>query len=290
MSDSTAPRLTFGIQILPTMSWTTLHQRWIDYDRLGWDSLWLPDHLMPPNGEPGPFLEAWTAVAALATSTTNARIGVLVSSNTFRHPAVLAKQAVTVDHISGGRLILGLGAGWFEEEHDAFGIEFPDIGTRVSQYAESLALLDLYLGNDVSSFNGAWYQLHDAPNRPAPVQQPRVPIIVGAHGPRTIGIAGRHANIWNSRGTVEEMRERCLRLDAACEKAGRDPSEVIRSASYFPPRTAERPWDSVDAFADWVGKYREIGITDFIFEAAPPENGAIEERIALDLLPALRNS
>ncbi len=290
MSKSGSRPLTFGIQTMSSMPWADLRQAWTGYDRLGWDSLWLPDHLMPPGGKPGPFLEAWTALAALAPATGRARIGVLVSSNTFRHPAVLAKQAVTVDHISGGRLILGLGAGWFDAEHHAFGFELPEIGMRVNQYAESLSLLNQYLGNDVSSFNGAWYQLRDAPNRPAPVQKPRIPIIVGAHGPRTIGIAARHAEIWNSRGSPAEMRQRSARLDDACAKANRDPSEITRSVSFFPTHTSVRPWDSVNAFAEWVGSYQEIGFTDFIFDAPPPDKRGIQERIAIDLLPSLRNS
>ena len=270
------------------VSWADLRRAWMGYDQAGWDTLWLPDHLLPPHGGDSPFLEAWTALSALATATERARIGVLVSSNTFRHPSVLAKMAVTVDHISNGRLILGLGAGWNVPEHEAFGLEFPDTGLRVSQYAESLALLDQFLRDDLTTFDGTWYRMADAPNRPAPVQRPRLPIIVGAHGPRTIGIAARHADIWNSRGTVEEMRERSARVDEACAKAGREPSAVTRSVSYFPVRTEKRPWESVDAFADWVDSYREIGFTDFIFEAPPPEHRAVADRIATDLLPALR--
>lgn len=233
--------LTFGIQILPLGSWPGPRDDWVGYVGQGWDSLWLPDHLMPPSGEAGPVLEGWTALAALAPLTERTQIGILVSSNTFRQPSVLAKQAVTVDHISGGRLILGLGAGWYEAEHHAFGIEFPETGVRVSQFAESLDLLDRFLSNDTTAYSGDWYRLREAPDRPAPIQAPRMPIMVGAHGSRTIGIAARHADIWNSRGDVDEMRERNPRMDAACERAGRDLSEVTRSISYFPVRTTERP-------------------------------------------------
>lgn len=280
--------LTFGIQILPLGSWPDLRDEWVRYDGQGWDSLWLPDHLMPPSGEAGPILEGWMALAALAPLTGRAQIGILVSSNTFRHPSVLAKQAVTVDHVSGGRLILGVGAGWYEAEHRALGIEFPETGKRVSQFAESLDLLDRFLSNNTTTYSGDWYRLRDAPNRPAPIHAPRMPIMVGAHGPRTIGIAARHADIWNSRGDVYEMRERNARMDAACQRAGRDPSEVTRSISYFPVRTTQRPWASLDAFASWVETYRAIGYTDFIFDAPPPEHREIAERIAQELLPELR--
>ncbi len=282
--------LTFGIQTLPDGTWKDLRDSWVDYDRLGWDSLWLPDHLIPPGGEPGPFLEGWTALAALASVTKRARIGMLVTSNTFRHPSVLAKMAVTVDHISDGRLTLGIGAGWFVPEHEALGLEFPETGPRVSQYGEALALLDTFLRNDVSSFDGEWYTLKDAPNRPPPLQSPRMPIIVGAHGARTITLAARYADIWNSRGTVAEMRERSQLLDAACERVGRDPAAIVRSAYYIPGRTDARPWDSVDAFLDWVERYRAIGFTDFLFDEPPPDKRDVAARIVTEVIPQLRQN
>jgi alkanesulfonate monooxygenase SsuD/methylene tetrahydromethanopterin reductase-like flavin-dependent oxidoreductase (luciferase family) len=282
--------LTFGIQTMLEQPWAGLVADWQEYEADGWDSLWIPDHLMPPSGKPGPFLEAWVTLAALASLTERARIGVLVSSNTFRHPSVLAKQAVTVDHISGGRLALGLGAGWFQDEHDAFGLVLPPVGERVSQYAEALALLDEFLTHDTTSFEGDYYRMADAPNRPTPVQSPRMPIMVGAHGPRTISIAARHADIWNSRGTVDEMRERNDRMDAACEKARRDPGEVTRSVAYIPARTEERVWESVDRFASWVERYQAVGYTDFLFEEPPAEHRDTARRIARELLPELRRS
>jgi alkanesulfonate monooxygenase SsuD/methylene tetrahydromethanopterin reductase-like flavin-dependent oxidoreductase (luciferase family) len=282
-------QLTFGLQSLG-LGWNDLRADWLAFDEAGWDSLWLPDHLSTPNpaAEPSDFLEAWMALAAMAQLTSHARLGVLVSSNTFRHPSVLAKQAVTVDHISGGRLDLGIGAGWFEREHEEFGLELPPIGERVSRYAEALALLDTFLRNDLTTFEGKYYQLHEAPNRPTPVQSPRMPIMVGAHGPRTMKIAARHADIWNSRGTVEEMAERNQAIDAAAIAAGRDPGSIIRSVSYFPARTEERPWASVEAFTSWVERYQAVGFTDFIFEAPAPEQRDVAERIARDVLPQFR--
>jgi alkanesulfonate monooxygenase SsuD/methylene tetrahydromethanopterin reductase-like flavin-dependent oxidoreductase (luciferase family) len=282
-------QLTFGLQSLG-LGWNDLRTDWLAFDAAGWDSLWLPDHLSTPNPnvEPADFLEAWMALAAMAQLTSHARLGVLVSSNTFRHPSVLAKQAVTVDHISGGRLDLGFGAGWFEREHEEFGLELPPIGERVSRYAEALALLDEFLRNDLTTFEGRYYQLREAPNRPTPVQSPRMPILVGAHGPRTMKIAARHADIWNSRGTVEEMAERNRVIDAAATEAGRDPASIIRSVSYFPARTEERPWASVEAFTSWVERYRAVGFTDFIFEAPGPDQRGVADRIARDVLPQFR--
>lgn len=274
---------------MPDTPWPDLLATWSRYEDLGWDSLWLPDHLMPPGGQPGPFFEGWVALAALAATTDRARIGMLVSSNTFRHPGVLAKMAVTVDHISGGRLALGFGAGWFVAEHEAFGLELPAVGERVSRYGEALALLDQFLSNDTTTFEGTWYHLKDAPNRPPPVQT-RLPIMVGAHGTRTITLAAKHADIWNSRGTVDEMRERSNLLTAAAEQAGRNPGDIVRSAYYIGSRTDFRPWSSIDAFVDWVERYRAIGFTDFIFEEPAPDRADLAARIAQEVLPALRRA
>jgi alkanesulfonate monooxygenase SsuD/methylene tetrahydromethanopterin reductase-like flavin-dependent oxidoreductase (luciferase family) len=280
--------ITFGMQTMLADPWDVILARWQQYEADGWDSLWLPDHLIPPSGNPGPFLEAWSALAGLAALTSKVRVGILVSSNTFRNPGLLGKMAVTVDHISHGRAALGIGAGWFVAEHEAFGIEFPDTGERVGRYGEALALLDQFLRNDTTTFEGTWYTLRDAPNRPAPVQ-PRLPIMVGAHGPRTIAMAGRHADIWNSRGTVEEMKERSDRLSVAAERAGRNPDDIIRSAYYNPTRTDKRPWKSVTAFTDWVESYLAVGFTDFLFEEPAADEMDSAREIVRDILPGLRN-
>lgn len=281
--------LTFGIQTLG-LTWPELAERWPRYDAEGWDSLWIPDHLATPSGGDAlPFLDAWTALGGLATLTMRAQLGVLVSSTTFRHPAIIAKQAVTLDQISQGRAVLGLGAGWFAWEHEAFGMPFPQVGERVSLFADALAYVDTFLRNDVASYEGPHFRMADAPNLPRPVQQPRMPIIVGAHGPRLIRIAGRYADIWNSRGTVDEMRERSTAMDAACVAAGRDPSEVVRSVSYFPSRSPEaRVWSSPEAFVAWVEQFRAIGFTDFIFDEPFPEDAETASTIARKVLPELR--
>jgi len=280
--------ITFGMQTMLADPWDVILARWQQYEADGWDSLWLPDHLIPPGGNPGPFLEAWSALAGLAALTSKVRVGILVSSNTFRNPGLLGKMAVTVDHISHGRAALGIGAGWFVAEHEAFGIEFPETGERVGRYGEALALLDQFLRNDTTTFEGAWYTLRDAPNRPAPVQ-PRLPIMVGAHGPRTIAMAGRHADIWNSRGTVEEMKERSDRLSIAAERAGRNPDDIIRSAYYNPTRTDRRPWESVSAFTEWVESYLAVGFTDFLFEEPAADEMDSAREIVREILPRLRN-
>lgn len=280
---------TFGIQTLQTCTWPELRQQWTSIESWGFDSLWLPDHFVPTARPEGPFLEAWTLLSALAMATERVRLGVLVSSNTFRHPAMLAKQAVTVDHISNGRLELGIGAGWFVWEHERFGLDFPPTKELVDRYEEAVTLLDTYLRNDVSSFNGQHYTLDEAPNRPASIQRPRPPLVLGAHGRRTIGIAGRFADTWNSRGTPAEIRERNARLDDAASAAGRDPASIKRSLLYVVAQMPEeQPWDSVEAFRDFIGRFSDAGMADFILQPPPPERFDIVERVAYEVIPELR--
>jgi alkanesulfonate monooxygenase SsuD/methylene tetrahydromethanopterin reductase-like flavin-dependent oxidoreductase (luciferase family) len=281
----------FGIQNRQRWTWQEQRDRWSWFEDLGFDSLWITDHLVPTSGPEGPYFEAWTLLSALAVTTSRARIGVLVSSNTFRHPAVLAKQAVTVDHISGGRLELGVGAGWYLPEHEMFGIEFPPTGELVDRYAETLDLLDRFLRADTTTFEGAYYSLKDAPNRPLPVQQPRPPLMLGAHGPRMIRLCARYADTWNSRGTPAEIRDRNDLLDAACAKIGRDPNEIRRSLLYVESQMEnEHPWDSVDAFLDFIGRFSEAGMREFLLQPPEPEHYDLLERIATEEIPKLRLS
>lgn len=290
----TPPAITqrsFGIQTIQTWTWQEMLERWAWFEDLGWDSLWLPDHFVPTARPDGPMFEAWTLLAALATKTTKARLGVLVSSNTFRHPALLAKQAVTIDHISNGRMELGVGAGWFADEHEMFGLDFPKTGELVERYAEAIDLLDRYLSGDQTTFEGEYYTLRSAYNRPAPVQKPRMPLMLGAHGPRMIDLVSRYADTWNSRGTPEEMRERNQRMDEACIRNDRDPCAIKRSMLYVVAQMPEeQPWDSTDAFADFVGRFTDAGIQEFIFQPPPPDRLDIVGEVAREILPGLRSS
>lgn len=286
---TTARTREFGMQTVQTFTWAETRDHWKWFESLGFESLWLTDHLTRTAGPGDSYFEAWTLLSALATHVEKPRLGVLVSSNTFRHPSVLAKQAVTLDHISNGRLELGIGAGWFRGEHEMFGLDFPPTGELVDRYAEALDLLDRFLSNDVTTFAGEYYTLSEAPNRPAPIQKPRMPIMVGAHGPRMIDLAARYADSWNSRGTPAEMRERNDRMDAACARHGRDPQTVKRSMLYvIAQMTDENPWASVDAFTDYVGRFSEAGVEEFLFQPPPPEEFAIVERVAAEIIPGLR--
>lgn len=214
----------------------------------------------------------------------------LVSSNTFRHPALLAKQAVTLDHISNGRLELGLGAGWYEPEHQMFGLDFQPAGERVERLRQAVEVVDLLLRNEVSSYEGRHYQLRDARFLPRPVQRPRPPLTLGAHGPRMLGIAARYADAWNSHGTVDQIRVRNGVLDEHCRRIGRDPASIVRSLYYWVPRSADDLWDSVDAFVDVIERYKAVGIGEFIVDQPRQDQADVLERVAVDVLPKLRGA
>ncbi len=285
---SVARALGFGICTDQNLPWLAMVERWRLYDALGFDSVWDCDHLIQPSRPEGPYFEAWTLLAALASQTERIRVGVLVSCNTFRHPGLLAKQATTVDHVTSGRLELGVGAGWYLPEHEMFGLEFPERAELVARFQEAVEVIDLLLRNDVSNYEGRYYHLRGARFRPGPVQKPRPPLTIGAHGPRMLKIAARYADRWNSHGSVEEMRERNAILDEHCAEIGRDPEQITRSLYYWVPRSAADPWSSLDAFRDVVGRYRAAGITEFIIDQPREDQLAVLERVAAEALPGLR--
>ncbi len=283
-----ASRLRFGICTDQNLPWPTLVERWRYFEALGFDSVWDCDHYIQPSRPTGPYFEGWTLLAGLAARTERVRVGVLVSSNTFRHPALLAKEAVTVDHISNGRLELGLGAGWYVPEHEKFGLDFPPPAELVGRFREAVEIVDRLLRNEVTSYEGRHYQLRDAPFRPGPVQRPRPPLTIGAKGPRMLEIVARYADAWNSSGTVEEVRARNRTLDEKCAAIGRDPGEIVRSLYGWAAIMPDNPWESVEAFQEVIGRYREAGIEEFIIDQPPDAQLGVLERVATDVIPALR--
>jgi alkanesulfonate monooxygenase SsuD/methylene tetrahydromethanopterin reductase-like flavin-dependent oxidoreductase (luciferase family) len=280
--------MRFGIVTDQNQPWATLVERWQLFERLGFDSAWDCDHLIQPSRPTGPYFEAWTLLAGLAARTERIRIGVLVSSNTFRHPSLLAKQCVTVDHISNGRLDIGFGAGWYEPEHPMFGLELWEPKERVDRFAEAVELLDGWLRNEVTSYAGRYYSLNEAPRRPSAVQEPRPPLVLAGHRPRMLRIVARYADTWNSFGTVEEMRERNARLDEECQRIERDPKQIVRSLYGWAAMLPSDPWQSVQAFTDMVNAYAEAGVNEFLIDQPRPEQQAVLERVAAEVLPSLR--
>lgn len=213
--------------------WTSLRETALAAESAGFDSLWIDDHLLNDEGDPDEDkLEGWTTLAALAAVTQRPLLGLLVGANTLRNPGLVAKMAVTLDEISGGRAILGLGSGWFEREHAAFGIAFgASPGERIDRLEESAGLLRRLLDGERVTHAGRFYALDDAVVRPLPVQS-RLPILIGGSGRRkTLRVAARHADLWNGYGDLAELRDALAALDAHCVDAGRDPAAIRRTAS-----------------------------------------------------------
>ncbi len=274
----------FGIVTDQNLSWPVLVERWQYFEALGFDSAWDCDHFVQPSRPTGPYFEGWTLLAGLAARTERIRLGVLVSSNTFRHPALLAKEAITVDHISNGRLDVGLGAGWYEPEHEQFGLDFPAPPALVGRFREAVAVLDSLLRNDLTSYDGTYYQLRDALSRPRPVQQPRPPLTLAAHRPQMLRMVAQYADAWNSFGTVEEMRARNAILDEQCEALGRDPATLRRGLYGWASMLPSDPWASVGAFQDMVGAYADAGVNEFLIDQPRVEQFDVLERVAADVL------
>jgi alkanesulfonate monooxygenase SsuD/methylene tetrahydromethanopterin reductase-like flavin-dependent oxidoreductase (luciferase family) len=208
--------------------WPSLRDAITAADAAGFDSLWFDDHLLADEGIPSaPKLEGWTVASAAAALTTRATIGHLVVANTFRSPGLLAKMAATLDHVSGGRAVLGIGAGWFEEEHRAFGLDFGgSAGDRIDRMGEAVGLVRRLLDGEVVTHDGRFYHLADANCAPLPIQRP-LPLLIGGSGPRkTLPLVARHADLWNAFGTPEVIRANGALLAAACAAIGRDPAAV----------------------------------------------------------------
>jgi alkanesulfonate monooxygenase SsuD/methylene tetrahydromethanopterin reductase-like flavin-dependent oxidoreductase (luciferase family) len=260
-------------------------ERWRLYEELGFDSVWDFDHFIQPSQPEAPFYDGWTLLSALAASTRRIRMGVLVTCNTFRHPSLLAKIAVTVDHVSHGRLDLGLGAGYYEPEHRMFGLDFPPTGELVSRFGETVELLDLLLRNDVTTWTGRHYHVDGARFRPGPVQRPRPPFVIGAKKKRMLRICAIHGDVWNAGvSSAPEVGELGEMLAEECIAVGRDPGQIRRSVYYMTSRLEPDPWSSMDAFEEVLGRYREMGVDEFIVDPARSDQSHVLERVAGDLL------
>ena len=219
----------------------------------GWISIW--DHFYGATGRPddAACLEAVSMHAALACSTSRVQCGSLVYSVGYRHPAVLAKAITTIDQLSGGRAHMGLGAGWAKVEYEAYGIPFPEPGVRLDQLEEGVQVLRGLLHDEVSSFDGTWFTLHDARNEPRPVQR-HMPIWIGGGGEqRTLKIAARYADGWNVPFvTPEQFAHKCGVLDEHCAAVGRDPSEITRAVNVGLAFTEDSLRQQFGAIADHV--------------------------------------
>ncbi len=226
--------MKFGIfTSLTATDWPSVRSLCEYADGAGWDAACVTDHFMPNTADRvGDVLEGWTALAALAVVTRRMRIGTIVSGNTYRHPAVLAKMAANIDIISNGRLICGIGAAWQENEHRAYGIEFHTTRERLERLEEACRILKALWTEPRATFHGRHYRLEDAPLQPKPVQQPHPELMIGGGGEKvTLKIAARHADHWNVWGGPDTLAHKNRILDEHCDAVGRDPKTVLRSAN-----------------------------------------------------------
>ncbi|HYF45335.1 MAG TPA: LLM class flavin-dependent oxidoreductase [Acidimicrobiales bacterium] len=270
--------------------WVGLTQPWADVldgvrhaEASGWDGVYVADHFMADAGGPfppdTPNLEATAALSALAAATERVRLAPLVLGITYRHPAVLAKWAATTDHVSGGRLLLGLGAGWQENEHEQYGIDLGPPGVRVERFREALPVVRGLLDQERTTVQGEHYRVTDAVAWPKPVQE-RLPFLIGAKGDRMLGVVAEHADEWNMWSNPADLAERRAVLDRHCERIGRDAAEIATSTQALTiildddakGRELEatmggtRPTVAGPAghFAERVAAWRDVGVDEVI--------------------------
>jgi F420-dependent oxidoreductase-like protein len=285
-------------------SWQEMMALWQELDTLGFDSAWVFDHFLPIFSDPtGPCLEGWTALSALAMVTHNVRIGVMVTGNTYRHPAVLAKMATTLDIISNGRLILGLGAGWFALEHKTFGIPFPPMKERLQRLDETLTVIGRLWREERVTFTGRHYQLSEARLNPRPIQQPHPPLLVGATGEQVaLRIVAQHANIWNAFGSPQVFRHKITKLNEHCHRLGRDPETIEKSVllqmtltddAEAKRRALENESSGMLAgnlteIREQIEQYVAVGVTHVVISLAVPYDMTTLRRFATEVIPAFR--
>jgi F420-dependent oxidoreductase-like protein len=280
------PGMRFSIWPSPARPWDEILQLASHCEQTGWDGVYFADHFMPngPGSEPldGNTLECWSVIAALAASVPRVRLTSLVTSVTYRHPAVLANIAAAVDQVSHGRLTLGIGAGWQQNEHAAYGITLGSVRERMDRFEEATQILSSMLGRPRTTFSGEYFEVQDAPNQPGPVQDP-LPLLVGGGGERrTLRIAARYADEWNAWTTPELLEHKVSVLRAHCAQAGREPGQIRVSTQALLLLSADKEWladkrqaqgnqagpprivGTPDQVADIVARYRDAGADELI--------------------------
>jgi F420-dependent oxidoreductase-like protein len=275
--------MRFGLDVAQhQLTWDALAEHVRLAEDADLDGVWVFDHFKALYADPkGPSLEAWTLLAGLARETSRIRLGTLVTGMTHRHPAVLAAEVVTVDHLSGGRVECAVGAAWNEPEHRELGIPFPSRAERMDRLEEGVQVLRLLFTQDDATFDGRHYRLEGASYRPRPVQQPHPPIWVGGEGRRrTLPIVGRYADAWHGWARdAAELAEIAAIIDRSAEEAGRDPASILRASSL----SISEPWDQVRATYEWMA----AGGIGYLVIEWPSEGQARLEEFLERVLPAL---
>ncbi|MGH2747132.1 MAG: TIGR03560 family F420-dependent LLM class oxidoreductase [Actinomycetota bacterium] len=258
------------------LTWNELLGRVRFAEDAGFDGAWVFDHFKPLYGDPaGPCLEGWTLLAALGAATTRIRLGTLVTGVTYRNPALLAAEAVTVDHVSGGRLELAVGAAWFQQEHEELGFEFPSPRQRVERLDEAVRVLKLLMTTDDATLDGRHYRLRGASYNPKPVQRPHPPLWIGASGEKfMLPLVARHADVWHTFGDIESLRRKSRILDEHAETADRDPTSIARATDL----SISENWDEVRRRYEG---YREVGISYLVVSWPSEGQERLEEFVDL---------
>lgn len=312
-----APRaLRFGVMTpIEGTTYADVLATWREAESLGFHSAWVNDHLARSFwDEDDPQLEGWTTLAALAAETHRIRLGILVTGNTYRNPALVAKMATTVDHVSGGRLVLGIGAGWFEREHAAYGFRFGTDRERARRLAEALEVITRLWTENHPSFAGTYYTLDHAPYAPANVQRPHPPIVIGGQGKRWIvPLVARYGDGWNApaRLSPEGIRERREIVAAECARLGRVPCPrdtsvmlVLLGITRIPlagplvrfgarvflerDRAGALLLGSPEAVVAHVQTYVDAGANEIIVTLVPPFDRGLLRRFAAEVVPRVR--
>ena len=307
-------QLRLGVSLWPQgATWDEVRDASLAVDRLGYESLWSYDHFVALGSDRTvPVLDGWTVLAALGALTSHARLGILVTGVTHRHPAILAKMAATLDHVSGGRAILGLGAAWNEQEHWAYGIPFGPVGERLTLLDEACTVIRSLFEDEVTNFEGKHCAVHDAVLWPKPVQ-PRLPILIGGGGEKkTLRIVARHADLWNGFGTPDVIRRKIDILREHCAAVGRDPTDISVTANIgiivrdsaagirarldeigevagFPDYAASnQPYGTSEIVARRLAEYAAVGVREIIAVMPAPYDRETIERLATEVRPRLQ--
>lgn len=264
------------------LEWDELIARVRLVEDAGFEGVWVFDHFKPLYANPkGPCFEGWTLLAAIAALTSRIRIGTLVTGVTYRHPSILATEAVTVDHISNGRLEFAIGAAWFDGEHDELGVEFPPTRRRIERLEDAINIYKLLTTQEDVSYEGKHYSLKNATYLPRPVQKPYPPLWIGASGERVmLPLVGRTADAWHTFGSRKDLGRKWDIVRASAEKAGRDPSTIKRSTNI----SISKPWDQVRERAH---AYRELGL-DTLIISWPSEGRERVDDFIENVLPELK--
>lgn len=276
---------SIGILVAQTCSWDSLAAQARDVEQAGFDSLWVADQFANPFAKTE-WLEGWTTLAGLASITKEIKLGTLVSNIIYRHPGLLVKQAITVDRISNGRLELGLGAGGVPSDHHMTGTPYWSGAERQKRFAEFVAVVEQLLTTQESSFSGDFYSFENAYISPPPVQSPRPPLVIAAHGPKSMKLAAERADKWSfyepglglkgqeAQAAIKNMNKY---IDEKAASAGRDPGEIVRS--FCCGFSASSAWGSIDQALSEMALYEDAGVNEFILNYSATEAFGREAKV-----------